>query len=334
MEMRKVQITGGSTFIVSLPKQWAREVGLSANDTVGIMPQADGTLILTPHLSTDDEPRRKVFNLPEEPAQKELLRDLIGAYVIGYDLIEVHQEPRMTTGVRNIVRTFTRLVIGPEIIHEDIDDIKTRDLLSPSDLPFRTSIQRMYRLVSSMHREAALACCELDLDMANDVEMRDTEVDRLGWLVARQYNLSVSDILLAEKLGTTREHAVNFMLISRVLERMGDHSVRMAMQVEDLRTARAKKAHRTRILRTADTILPVLDDVISALFQRDSKLAHNAMEQADGVLVAIYGFKEDIADSPGGAGLPMGMVVDSLDRTVHYIKDIGELVINYSIDKA
>jgi phosphate uptake regulator len=164
--------------------------------------------------------------------------------------------------------------------------------------------------------------------------MRDTEVDRLDWLVARQYNLSVSDILLADKLGTTREHAVNFMLISRVLERMGDHSVRMALQVEDLASFKAKKTHLKRILRTADTILPVLDDVISALFQRDSKLAHNAMEQANRVLVDIHGFKEDIADSPGGAGLPMGMVVDSLDRTVHYIKDIGELVINYAIDKA
>ncbi len=42
MEMRKVQVTGGSTYIVSLPKRWATEVGVKPNDTVGIVPQVTG----------------------------------------------------------------------------------------------------------------------------------------------------------------------------------------------------------------------------------------------------------------------------------------------------
>jgi phosphate uptake regulator len=332
LDMRKVQVTGGSTYIVSLPKRWVREVGLSPNDTVGIVPQADGTLVLTPRLSTGDEPRSKLFRLEEEPHEKELLRDLIGAYVTGFDIIEVHQEPRMSTEVRNVVRQFTRLVIGPEIIDEDIDDIKTRDLLSPSDMPFRTSIQRMYRICSSMHREAALACADLDEHLASDVVMRDTEVDRLDWLVARQYNLLLRSTDLIERLGTSREHAVNYMLIARIMERIGDHSSRMARQVPDLKAGKAGKAHRNRIKRLSEEILPILDDVISALFQRDGKVAHGCMERANEVLVDIRDFKEDVADSPKMAGLPLTVVADSLDRTAHYIKDIGELVINYAID--
>jgi phosphate uptake regulator len=332
MEMRKVQITGGSTFIVSLPKWWANEVGLHPNDTVAIMPQTDGTLVLTPRLSESDEPRRKKFHLDEEPGLTELLRDLIGAYVTGFDIIEVHQEPRLSTDVRNVVRKFTQLVIGPEIIEEDIDDIKTRDLSSAEDLPFATSLKRMFRIVSSMHREAAQACAELDLGLANDVIMRDTEVDRLDWLVARQYNLLIRNIQLAERLGTAREHAANFLLMARALERIGDHSTRMAMQVDDLKTSKARKRDLKYLRTLSDSILPVLADTMTALFQRDGELAHQAMERANYTLDLIRDYSSDLAGSPVPARLPLNTVLDSLDRTVHYIKDMGELVINYTID--
>ena len=330
--MRKVQVTGGSTYIVSLPKKWVKEVGLNPNDTVAILPQADGTLVLTPRLSAGEELRQKTFELREEPDERALLRNLIGAYVTGYDIIEVHQSPRMSTEVRNTVRKFTQLVIGPEIIDEDIDDIRTRDLLSPSDLPFRTSVQRMYRICSSMHREAALAICELNTDLAHDVIMRDTEVDRLDWLVARQYNLLIREVELVERIGTSREHAVNFMLIARILERIGDHSSRMARQVADLEEAKARKAMLKRVRGLSEEVLPIFDDVISALFERDGALANEAIERANALLMDIKSFKSDIADSPKAAGVPMSIVADSLDRTAHYLKDIGELVINYAID--
>jgi phosphate uptake regulator len=332
MEMRKVQVTGGSTYIVSLPKKWAIEVGVKPNDTVGIVPQADGTLLLTPKLESAREARRKVFQLKEEPEEKELLRKLIGAYVTGHDIIEVRQKPRMTTKVRDVVRRFTQLVIGPEIIDEGIDDIKTRDLLDPSDLPFRTSIQRMYRIVSSMHREAALACMELDIHLAEDVITRDTEVDRLDWLVARQYNLLIKDMELAERIGTSREHAVNYLLISRIMERIGDHSARMARQVTDLVNSKVGRTLLKEVGASSDRILPVLDDVVSALFERDGTLAQDCMERANGFLKELTGFKSRIADAPGEARLPLSIVADSLERTAHYTKDIGELVINYAID--
>lgn len=331
MEMRKVQVTGGSTFIVSLPKRWVNEVGIGPGDTVAILPQADGTLVLTPRPSSGEELRRKEFVLREEPDPKELLRDLIGAYVTGYDIIDVRQEPRMSTEVRNVVRAFTQLVIGPEIIDEDIDDIKTRDLLSPSDMPFRTSVQRMHRIVSSMQREAAMAVCELDTKLAHDVILRDTEVDRLDWLVARQYNLLIRRVDLVERIGTSREHAINFMLIARILERIGDHASRMAHRVEELIDAKPRKALLKEVRRLSDVLLPVLDDVISALFERDGKLAHSCMRRASDALVDIDDLKEEAADLTKAASLPLSIVADSLDRTAHYIKDIGELVINYAV---
>ena len=36
IEYRKLQVTGGSTFIVSLPKNWIKNNNLSSGDVVGV----------------------------------------------------------------------------------------------------------------------------------------------------------------------------------------------------------------------------------------------------------------------------------------------------------
>src|SRR2546429_5684873 len=42
MEGRKLQLTGGATYVVSLPKRWVTDAGLQAGDTVLLGPQVDG----------------------------------------------------------------------------------------------------------------------------------------------------------------------------------------------------------------------------------------------------------------------------------------------------
>ncbi|HNJ81641.1 MAG TPA: AbrB/MazE/SpoVT family DNA-binding domain-containing protein, partial [Methanoregulaceae archaeon] len=44
MEIRKVQITGGSSYVITLPKDWAEEQHIQKNDPLGLLAQPDGTL--------------------------------------------------------------------------------------------------------------------------------------------------------------------------------------------------------------------------------------------------------------------------------------------------
>lgn len=44
METRKVQLAGGSTYTVSLPKQWAEEHGVEAGAQLLVAPHDDGSL--------------------------------------------------------------------------------------------------------------------------------------------------------------------------------------------------------------------------------------------------------------------------------------------------
>src|SRR5438128_10871384 len=49
VELRKLQMTGGASYTVSLPKDWVKEQGLKVGDVVAIMPRSDSSLTLIPH---------------------------------------------------------------------------------------------------------------------------------------------------------------------------------------------------------------------------------------------------------------------------------------------
>ena len=47
-DFRKVQVTGGNSFVVSLPKAWVNDIGLRASDPVAVMVQPDSSLLIVP----------------------------------------------------------------------------------------------------------------------------------------------------------------------------------------------------------------------------------------------------------------------------------------------
>jgi phosphate uptake regulator len=47
-ETRKIQYTGGSSYIVSLPKKWVQDLGLKQGDHVVILRQGNSLLQLAP----------------------------------------------------------------------------------------------------------------------------------------------------------------------------------------------------------------------------------------------------------------------------------------------
>ena len=49
-QTRKVQVTGKSTYLVSLPKSWATMVKAKSSDSVALFELPDGSLVVDPRL--------------------------------------------------------------------------------------------------------------------------------------------------------------------------------------------------------------------------------------------------------------------------------------------
>ncbi|MEM3897476.1 MAG: AbrB/MazE/SpoVT family DNA-binding domain-containing protein, partial [Nitrososphaerota archaeon] len=86
MELRKIQITGGSTYIVSLPKNWAESLGLKPGDYVQILMQPDMSLLLIPGGRRIDAPLEAFIDASSASSLGEVVREFISCYLAGYDI--------------------------------------------------------------------------------------------------------------------------------------------------------------------------------------------------------------------------------------------------------
>ena len=129
MESRKLQKTGGSTLIVSLPKKWTTKNKLKAGSEVRLSEQPDGTITVNPN-QTNLRKKISVVKCNDEESQH-LFRDLIGVYLAGGTEIKVIGNPRLTVKERKTIRKFSASVIGMEIIEEEATQAILTDMTNP-----------------------------------------------------------------------------------------------------------------------------------------------------------------------------------------------------------
>ena len=150
MEIRRIQMTGGSSYIVTLPKEWIKKVNIQKNDPIGLISQSDGTLLLIPKINREQTQKIKEFDLSSIIDQDFLLRRLIGAYISGYNSIVLKSSKRMSPQAKMTVRKFTQNTIGQEIVEETDTKIVIKDILNPAEMPFERTIKRMHIIVKAV----------------------------------------------------------------------------------------------------------------------------------------------------------------------------------------
>jgi phosphate uptake regulator len=331
MQIRRVQTTGGSSFIITLPKEWIKSLNIKKNDPLGIYIQSDGTLLLTPKMSQESQQKIKEFDVSRITKPTYLFQLLIGAYIAGYSSIKIISPSRMSISIRNIIRSFTQLAIGPEVIEETETMVILKDLHNPVEMPFDRTVKRMHIIVKGMHEDVMRSLNTKDRTSIDDIISRDDDVDRLHWLVARQYNILLQNVSLAEKMNTTIEMASTYFLISKIIERIGDHVVRIAQHAPNLINSNLDKRIIEKILIASTLSLEVFNKSMSSFFKKDINGSNETLE----ALVKLEKYCEEInslaLQQKGIAAVSIGYIVESIRRIGEYAEDISENVINYLV---
>jgi len=325
IETRKVQKTGGSTYIISLPKEWINKHGIQVKDTIGILSQPDGNLLITPYISSEKFIKEKKFDIDEIKDSDFLFRLLIGAYIMGYNIIEVRSSKKFESIIRDTIRNFSKITIGTEIMEESDNIIIIKDLLDPKEMPFEKTIKRMYILANSMHEDALKSLETGNKSLAEKVIESDDDIDRLNWLVERQAHIVLRDIILCQKLDITLEDASNYKFISRFLERIGDHAVKIAKNVILIDYQKIDKELYNNIMKASEISLELLNMSLDAWLQKDLNLANENIESIKKLTKACNAIKI----SPNSEYLvEIGFIIESIRRTGEYSSDISEIIIN------
>jgi phosphate uptake regulator len=274
MDVRKVQFTGGSSYVLTLPKEWIEAEQIKKNDSLGVEVQPDGALLITRQSDQEPVQRTKEFDLAgiTEPAY--LFRLLIGAYISGYTFIVIHSQQRLPPFVREVVRNFTQMTIGQEVVEETDTEIMLKDLLNPAEMPFDNTIKRMFMIVKAMHEDAITAIRSQNQTLANDVTARDNDVDRLHWLIARQTNMILSNATLSRKMNVSPVMALHYFTISRIIERIGDHAERIVLIAEPILTKKIEPEILGKIAKASELSIGIFDRSIISFFNNDMKKAN------------------------------------------------------------
>ncbi|MDK2974557.1 MAG: hypothetical protein PWP08_928 [Methanofollis sp.] len=333
MEIRKVQITGGSSYIVSLPKEWIKASRIGKNDPVGLVVQSDGTLLVTPKIEVEAVQRKKEFLVSATTDQTYILRCLIGAYISGYTVIVLSAQGRLPPSIRLRVREFTQMAIGQEVVEETETSITIKDVLNPSEMPFQNTIRRMAVIVKAMQQDGIDALKTGNRALAEDVVARDNDVDRLQWLIARQCNLLLADANLSRKMGLNPQMATNYFYISRIIERIGDHGTRIAKNVIEFHQGGSTGDVIEMISNASTTASKIFDRAMESMFSQDLEGANATIECVEDLEVQARGINRAALEFDAASATTIVSISDSIRRIGEYSGDICESIINNLINE-
>jgi Phosphate uptake regulator len=332
METRKVQQTGGSTYIISLPKPWAEKVGIKPGSRVGVQPQPNGNLIISSEIR--EKPLRKkridITNINDS----RLERAFIATYLAGYDIIEFTAS-KISADQKKTLRTVCHKLIGPEIIEESSSSVLIQDLLNPNELSIKKAVQRMYLISNSMFHDSILSVLDCDIDLAADVMSRDDEVDRLFLVISKQFKSILCGTGFADTTDSSIEEYHNLRMAAAPIERIADHSHRIAHMTVLFRSELDEK-RKTEIQKLSDFASETFKSSVEALYNFNPKIANQMLENQKMMNIMITQFNrshfDKTTDLPFDTMIAIRTIIDSIGRISDYAANIAEIAIDASVD--
>jgi len=321
MDLRKIQQTGGGTFFVCLPKDWALRNKLNRGSVVDISETVDSRLIINAKYGVERAPQVVVV----KPTPY-LDREIVGKYLLGYDIIRVEAKERISPSDRERVKQASSRLIGLEIIEEDYSRIVMQCLLEPSAFPPEKILRREYSIASGMHRDAVTALIEGDIHLAKNVIARDSEVNRLYFLLVRILRTVIQNPSLSEKLEILPIDCLDYRLTASLVESIGDHSAHIAENTIRLGGAKITKELSQPILKFHKVVYDAHENALKALFSRDISVAEAVRVEHDAVTTILREIETIAHAQPIGVAPHILAASSSISRIYDHSIDIADLV--------
>ena len=269
-DIRKVQQTPTGTFFVCLPRDWAREHGLHKGSQVNLEVTNDGKLFVDTQFNIEPEP--KVASLIVGPY---LSREIVGRYLLGFDLIRVEAKDRIDSNVRNVVKSTLNSLAGLMIVEETTSMMTLQCLMQQPFTSPEKILQRNNASAARMIRDAASSFINLDMDLAKNVIERDVENNKFYFLLVRILRTIIQNPRLSEKLAISPIECLDYRLASSLIEGIGDACVQLASNTMALDGTRVSDELRKLLLELQSTCCEANEQAFKSFLSKDISQAEN-----------------------------------------------------------
>ncbi len=337
-ETRKIQFTGKSSYIISLPKQWIIELGLKQGDHIRIVRKGSSTLELYPPKfeSRNNKKEDATIEIDSNEKASTIVRKLISLYFLGYKTINVKpKDGRLNPSQRKTIKeAVKRMLMGSEIISDSINGVTVQVLVNLLELSVDGAFKRMLHLAKSMSSDAILATKENNQELAEEVINTDDEVDRFGFYIIRQLKIAIQNEHMLKEMGfRNSRNCLGYRLVVKNIERVGDHAAFIAKDILEYKKP-VKKEILEKLQEMNDFCLSILDDACLSLFKEDYIQAEKIIEKAND----ITKYEKKIREASKSLNNEEGMyrirrMTENIRRVSEYASDIAEIVLNMNIEK-
>ena len=336
-ETRKIQFTGKSTYIISLPKQWVNELGLKRGDQVSVERSGTTSLQIMPHRTRKKE-ESEVATIEIEPEEDKssVVRKLVSLYFFRFKIINIKPKigritPSQRVGIRDAVK---KILMGSEITADSSDGITIQVLINLVELSVDGAFKRMMLLAKSMQDDALIAIKEGNVELAKEVINSDDDVDRFAFYITRQLVIAIENDHMLKEMGfQNARDCLGYRVITKNIERLADHAVRISKDVLDYKKPITGKLF-DRIQEMSDFAISVMDDACLALFKKDYEEAENAIKRANDIEKYEKKIIEGLRINKNEEEVfRIRRISENVKRIAEYASDVGEIVLNMNIEK-
>ncbi len=318
MDSRKVQITGKSTYVMTLPKKWALNSKLEAGSHISIFYQDDGSLLLKPPAA---KPSKKAKKIKLNKQLDHIIRDIVGLYIVkDYQAIELIGDD-ISGEVRREIKELCHRLVGLEIVESSDKKIVIKNFLDTEDFTIEKGLKRMSSLVYLMLDELATVFMENDREMCGHIISRDDDLDRMFLLVSRQHveRLNLKKPSKHDNLNLVE--SFYYRLAANDIERIGDHISKISLHFSYITLPESVLSMLVELCQECRSLFM---DSTEALRESNSELAND-------VLGREKKFNEKLIQA---SQLPtedsVELIIDSFSRIKDYASNIAESAIDLS----
>ncbi len=276
-DIRKVQKTGVSTYIVSLPKSWISKNNISAGDKLTVFEDKNGSLLVNIYSSEKviNERNIDIDNLSDSA----LKRKLLATYLDGSNRIKLVSKKGFDSEKREAILQHIKRAIGFEISDESANTMILQDFFSDDYLSFMKSIRRAFIISKFMLTDAVKIEPENQKALESIMNWEE-EIDRITFLVKRETGLAIRNSLILKQLNISTMECMSYKCLIEQIEGLTDHIVTIAREKVRIKESIPENVS-SEIYEFYEMTLDYYENAMKCYFKKDFHAANLLIDKKD-----------------------------------------------------
>jgi phosphate uptake regulator len=233
MDYRKLIEFGNGSYIVTIPRSWAKQNNLKKGDLITI-DEKEHELVIGTKAAVVEQPHSEIVIETSGKSVEMAKAEIVTAYLNCYDTIIIHKKD--VDKSIHFLKSVLRNLSGMEIMEHNASKIVAKNVLNPAEISMDNIIRRMDVIVRSMIDDALL--CATGHYSPTILEERDWDVNRLYFLGFRVVKNAMMHPSIARGTGKTLWQLHSDRMVSMRLEKIADCQKRVARILMDMKLDR------------------------------------------------------------------------------------------------